>query len=97
MANERTLTPQDLADLAEIIKKHQVCSLGIAPELAKALNELTPEQIGILRRGMIITGKAAYIVGGTILVSIVGFFIVIFSKGWWLTFATGIVRKGIQP
>jgi len=90
---QRTLTKHDLEDLKELLKTHQVCSLNLNPDVAKALNALTPEQIGILRRIMSIMGSAAGIIGGTILVAIVGVLIAIFTKGFWSTIASGIKIK----
>lgn len=87
---KRTLTDADLVALAELLQTHSKCTLGLKPEVAEALNNLTPEELGMFKRGMRIIGNAANIVGATILVFMIGALIAIFTKGFWISLLTGI-------
>lgn len=89
---KRTLTESDLEALAELMSKHQVCALGIDPDVAKAISALTPEQIGILRRVMSMMGSAANTIGSAIVITIVAIFFAMLTKGFWASIADEIKK-----
>lgn len=92
--DHRTLTERDLELLDEMMGKHNVCALHLNPDVAKVLNKFSAEQLGILHRVLIISGKAANITGTVVLVAIVGGVIAIFSRGYWATIIQGIKKVG---
>lgn len=94
---ERTLTDADLEMIREITSQtviaHRTCALNLQPEVAAALNRLTPEQIGIINRGLWLAGKASLVVGGVILTAIATSLIYIFTKGFWSSLAIGLAKR----
>ena len=93
----RTLSDVDLELIREITREaasHRTCALGFNPQVAEALNRLTPEQIGIINRGMWLAGKASMVVGGVILTAIASALVLLFTRGFWSSLATGIKSGG---
>lgn len=86
---QRTLTEADRADLrsdlSDLLIAHNKCNLEIKPEVAKALNHLTVEELGMLKRGVKIGVGVATIVGTVVIVAIVGSIVAVFTKGFWAT------------
>ena len=94
---ERTLTDADLDLIDNLIVKanaHRICAMEFNPQVAEALNRLTPEQIGIINRGMWLAGKASMVVGGVILTAIASALVLLFTRGFWSSLATGIKSGG---
>ena len=92
-APARTLSDVDLDLIREITREansHRMCAMEFNPQVAEALNKLTPEQIGIINRGMWLAGKASMLIGGVILTSFASALILLFSKGFWSSLAAGI-------
>ena len=93
----RTLTDADLNMIERLIREassHRTCALEFKPQIAEALNKLTPEQIGIINRGMWLAGKASMVIGGVILTAIASALVLLFTKGFWSSIATGIKSGG---
>ena len=93
----RTLSDVDLELIREITREansHRVCAMEFNPQVAEALNRLTPEQIGIINRGMWLAGKASMVVGGVILTAIASALVLLFTRGFWSSLATGIKSGG---
>ena len=89
----RTLSDVDLEMIGNLIHEaysHRSCALDFNPQVAEALNKLTPEQIGIINRGMWLAGKASMLIGGVILTAFASALILLFSKGFWSSLAAGI-------
>ena len=89
----RTLSDVDLDLIENLIREasaHRSCALDFSPQVAEALNKLTPEQIGIINRGMWLAGKASMLIGGVILTAFASALILLFSKGFWSSLAAGI-------
>ena len=89
----RTLSDVDLDLIREITREansHRVCSMEFNPQVAEALNRLTPEQIGILNRGMWLMGKASMLIGGVILTAFASALVILFTRGFWSSLANGI-------
>ena len=89
----RTLSDVDLDLIREIAREansHRVCSMEFNPQVAEALNRLTPEQIGILNRGMWLMGKASMLIGGVILTAFASALVILFTRGFWSSLANGI-------
>ncbi len=94
---ERTLSDTDLKlieDLIHAAASDHTCVLNLNPQVAEALNRLTPEQIGIINRGMWLAGKASMVVGGVILTAIASALVLLFTRGFWSSLATGIKSGG---
>ena len=93
----RTLSDVDLELIREIAREansHRTCAMESNPQVADALNRLTPEQIGIINRGMWLAGKASMVVGGVILTAIASALVLLFTRGFWSSLATGIKSGG---
>ena len=93
----RTLSDVDLELIREITREaasHRTCAMEFNPQVAEALNRLTPEQIGIINRGMWLAGKASMVVGGVILTAIASALVLLFTRGFWSSLATGIKSGG---
>ena len=89
----RTLSDVDLDLIREITREataHRTCAMEFNPQVAEALNRLTPEQIGIINRGMCLAGRASMIIGGVILTAIASALVLLFTRGLWSSIATGI-------
>ena len=96
-APARTLSDVDLDLIREIAREansHRTCAMEFNPQVAEALNRLTPEQIGIINRGMWLAGRASMIIGGVILTAFASALILIFTRGFWSSLATGIKSGG---
>lgn len=93
---KRTLTEDDITAIEEAfaarLTKHHACVVGFSPEVAKALSEFTPEQLGIMRRVMGVMGNAANAIGVTIIVSIAGTVFAMLTKGFWVSLAQGLSK-----
>jgi len=79
----RTLTDADIEALADALKGHTHCNMG-----------LTPEEVTILKRVLQAFQKAAGIVGSVILTAIVIGMIAIFTKGFWASLIDGAKAAG---
>jgi len=79
MPDERTLTAADIEALKDAMGSHTVCNLG-----------LTADEVSMLKRFLMAFDTAAGIVGKAILTMIVLALIGMFTKGFWLSLATGI-------
>ena len=93
---ERTLSDVDL-DLIRAITREAASDhtcLNLNPKVADALNRMTPEQIGMLDLGMWLIGKASMIVGGVILTAIASALVLLFTRGFWSSIATGLKSGG---
>ena len=89
----RTLSDVDLDLIREITREaasHRTCAMEFNPQVAEALNRLTPEQIGIINRGMWLAGRASMIIGGVILTAIASALVLLFTRGFWSSLASGI-------
>ena len=89
----RTLSDVDLEIIREITREaasHRTCAMEVNPQVAEALNRLTPEQIGIINRGMWLAGRASMIIGGVILTAIASALVLMFTRGFWSSIASGI-------
>ena len=76
------LTEEDLEVLAEMMKAHApTCSIG-----------LTPEEAGMVKRGVKVFNRGANIVGTVIIVSVATGMIALFTKGFWITLFEGVKR-----
>lgn len=93
LAPVRTLSDVDLELIREITREaasHRTCAMEFNPQVAEALNRLTPEQIGIINRGMWLAGKASMVIGGVILTAIASALVLLFTKGFWASLANGV-------
>lgn len=81
--SERTLSDGDITALADALKAHTACNMG-----------LTPDEVSTLKRFLTAFDNAAGIVGKTVLTAVVAGSIAIFTKGFWLSLATG-VKQGV--
>lgn len=89
----RTLSDVDLELIREITREaasDHTCVLNLNPQVAEALNRLTPEQIGIINRGMWLAGRASMIIGGVILTAFASALVLLFTRGFWSSLASGI-------
>ena len=89
----RTLSDVDLDLIREITREaasDHTCVLNLNPKVADALNRLTPEQIGMLDRGMWLIGKASMLIGGVILTAFASALVILFTRGFWSSLANGI-------
>ena len=89
----RTLSDVDLDLIREITREaasHRTCSMEFNPQVAEALNRLTPEQIGIINRGMWLAGRASMLIGGVILTAFASALVLLFTRGFWSSLASGI-------
>ena len=89
----RTLSDTDLKlieDLIHAAASDHICVLNLSPKVADALNRLTPEQIGMLDRGMWLIGKASMLIGGVILTAFASALVLLFTRGFWSSIANGI-------
>ena len=89
----RTLSDVDLEIIREITREaasHRTCAMEFNPQVAEALNRLTPEQIGIINRGMWLAGRASMLIGGVILTAIASALVLLFTRGFWSSLASGI-------
>ena len=79
----RNLTDEDIAAigdaLAASIKVHTACNMG-----------LTNDEVSTLKRFLAAIDNAAGIIGKTILTALVGAFIAVVTKGFWITLISGI-------
>jgi hypothetical protein len=76
---KRNFTDEDVDALAAAMKGHSVCNLG-----------LTSDEVSTLKRFLQAFDKAAGIVGKVILTVCVAALIAVFTKGFWVSLATGI-------
>ena len=76
---ERTLTDADITALAEALKPHANCNMG-----------LTPDEVSTLKKFLGAFDKAAGIVGKTVLTAIVVSILAMLTKGFWMTLITGV-------
>jgi hypothetical protein len=81
---ERMLTDDDVNSLAEALKKHTACNMG-----------LTIEEVGTLKRALNAFDTAAGIVGKVVLTALVVAAIAVFTKGFWASVATGVKSVGV--
>ena len=89
----RTLSDVDLDLIREITREaasDRTCALNLNPKVADALNRLTPEQIGIISRSMWLAGRASMLIGGVILTAIASALVLLFTRGFWSSLASGI-------
>lgn len=75
---KRVLTDADIEALADALKQHSVCHMG-----------LTSDEVSILKRILSALDNAAGIIGKVVLTAIVGTLIAIFTKGFWMYLITG--------
>ncbi len=92
---QQVLTEKDIEALSTLLKEHNHCTLGLKPEIATALNNLTAEELGMFKRGLDIMGNAANLIGRVILTAVVAGIIVVFTKGFWATIIAG-VKQGVS-
>jgi hypothetical protein len=81
---ERVLTDADLEALIELVKIHNTCQMG-----------LTSDEVSMLKRFLAAFDKAAGIVGKIVLTAVVVSALAIFTKGFWVSLATGI-KQGVK-
>lgn len=79
----RNLTDDDIAAMADALKAHTACNMG-----------LTPDEVSTLKRFLTAFDKAAGIVGKMVLTAVVAAGIAMFTKGFWISLATG-VKQGV--
>jgi len=89
----RSLTDEDIRLLAEALKQHSTCALGLNPKIVDVINEWTPEQFGILKHIVLSIGKAANIIGTIVVTAVITVLLGIVSKGFITTFI-GWVKNG---
>lgn len=89
----RILTDEDLNALADILKDHKVCALGLDPKIIDALNEFTPEHLGIIKHIAVSIGKSANIVGVIVITGILTVLGGLLGKGFISTIV-GWVKNG---
>jgi len=75
---QRMLTDADVEAIADALKTHSACNMG-----------LTPAEVTTLKRFLGAFNKAAGIVGTLVLTAIVAGMIAMFTKGFWTTLITG--------
>lgn len=76
---DRTLSDGDIAAISDALKAHTACNMG-----------LTPDEVSTLKRFLTAFDKAAGIIGKTVLTALVLGSIALFTKGFWITLATGV-------
>lgn len=81
----RNLTDDDIAAMADALKAHTACNMG-----------LTPDEVSTLKRFLTAFDKAAGIVGKMVLTAIVAAGIAMFTKGFWVSLATGIKQGTVK-
>lgn len=79
---EKVLTDADLEALAILLRK----------QMPARYDDLTADEIGMVKRAFKWFNKAANIVGTVILVAFVSGLIAIFTKGFWMTLFEGVKR-----
>lgn len=77
--SERRLTEADVEAIAEAMKGHTVCSMG-----------LTNDEVTILKKLLSAFNKAAGIVGTIVLTAIVASLIAMLTKGFWVSLVSGV-------
>lgn len=76
---KNVLTEADLAALAVLMKEHNNCNMG-----------LTTDEVSTLKRLLGAFDQAAGIVGKVVLTALVCGLIALFTKGFWISMATGV-------
>lgn len=82
---KRVLTDGDIKALADELKGHTNCNMG-----------LTPDEVSTLKRILSAFDSAAGIVGKVILTALVVALIGIVTKGFWLSMAQGVKQAPIK-
>jgi hypothetical protein len=75
----RNLSDADITAISEALKGHAICNMG-----------LTADEVSTLKRFLAAFDKAAGIVGKMILTVLVAAAIAMFTKGFWVSLASGI-------
>ena len=86
----RTLTDADIEALAAALKPHTRCNVGLTQEEVADFRAFVREDLGPLRKGRKAFDAAAGIVGKVVLTILVVGLVGMFTKGFWISLATGI-------
>lgn len=92
---QRSLTDADVEAIVEALKPHSKCNVGLSEEQAKSLKilvdaELTPQEAQLAKSVLRALNKTASIIGTLVIVAIAGGAIALFTRGFWVSMASGI-------
>lgn len=80
---DRTLTDADVAAITDALKGHDHCNLGLTPDQATTLKRLLTALDGL-----------ANTVGKLVVTAVVLALIAVFTRGFWMSLATGVKEVG---
>lgn len=89
---ERTLNDADLQALAEIVKTHTACNLGLTEDEVRDLKKFVRADLPPLRKTRQAVDTAAGIIGKAIIYSIAAVLVAVMGKGFWSWLLEGLTK-----